>query len=275
MNQILIITVNYKDTNVTENFVHSLGNLDASDKVKLVVVDSASTPKTKENLQSFLHSSTLKTQLIVSASNTFYWGGVALALKTLDLNYANGPSWIIACNNDILFSQREFISKLKELDSTKYHVIAPSILSTKTGENLNPYMAKPINIIGKLYYSIFYLNPSIARLIYNTRKMSQKLFYSVFKKSIPKPGKIYAPQGSFIIFSNNYFLRGGYIDNNFKIFGEEISTAEIALNNNLEIHFLPELAVSHVEHSSMGTNYWSYWFYHSKEAYKYLKKTYL
>ena len=275
MNNILVITVNYKNTIITENFIHSLENLDASDKVELIVVDSESTPKTKENLQSLLNGSALKTRLIDSVSNTFYWGGVALALKTLDLNYANGPSWIIACNNDILFSQREFISKLKELDSTKYHVIAPSILSTKTGENLNPYMAKPINIIGKLYYSIFYLNPSTARLIYNTRKMSKKLFYSVFKKSIPKPGKIYAPQGSFIIFSNNYFLRGGYIDNNFKIFGEEISTAEIALNNNLEIHFLPELAVSHVEHSSMGTNYWSYWFYFSKEAYKYLKKTYL
>ena len=275
MRDILIITVNYKNTVVIENFVHSLEKLDHSNSVELVVVDSESTNETKENLQKLLQQSALKTLLIDSVSNTFYWGGVALALHTLDLDYANGPSWIIACNNDILFPQKEIFSKLKDLDSTKYHVIAPSILSTKTGENLNPYMAKPINVIGKLYYLIFYLNPTTARLIYNIRKMSKKLFYSMFKKSIPKPGKIYAPQGSFVIFSNNYFLRGGYIDDNFKIYGEEISTAEIASKNNLEIHFLPELLVSHIEHSSTGTNYWSYWFYHSKEAYKYLKKTYL
>ena len=111
MNDILVITVNYKDTNVTENFVHSLENLDANNKVELVVVDSASTPKTKENLQSLLHSSTLKTQLIVSATNTFYWGGVALALDTLDLSYENGPSWIIVCNNDILFTQQDFLEQ--------------------------------------------------------------------------------------------------------------------------------------------------------------------
>jgi GT2 family glycosyltransferase len=275
MNNILIITVNYKNTVITENFIHSLENLDAIDRVELIVVDSESTQKTKENLQSLLNGSALKTRLIDSVSNTFFWGGVALALKTLDLNFANGPTWIIACNNDILFSQGKLFSKLKELNSTKYHVIAPSILSTKTGENLNPYMVKPINIIGKLYYSIFYFNPITARLIYNIKKMLQQLFYMLFNKPIPKSGRIYAPQGSFIIFSNNYFLRGGYIDNNFKLFGEEISTAEIALKNNLEIHFLPELEVSHVEHSSMGTNYWSYWFYFSKETYKYLKKKYL
>ena len=208
MNNILVITVNYKNTIVTKNFIHSLENLDAIDRVELIVVDSESTQNTKENLQSLLNGSALKTRLIDSVSNTFYWGGVALALKTLDLNYANGPSWIIACNNDILFSQGKLFSKLKELNSTKYHVIAPSILSTKTGENLNPYMVKPINIIGKLYYSIFYLNPITARLIYNIRKMLQQLFYRLFNKPIPKPGKIYAPQGSFIIFSNYYFYEG-------------------------------------------------------------------
>ena len=50
MNNILVITVNYKNTIITENFIHSLENLDASDKVELIVVDSESTPKTKENL---------------------------------------------------------------------------------------------------------------------------------------------------------------------------------------------------------------------------------
>ena len=106
-------------------------------------------------------------------------------------------------------------------------------------------------------------------------EMTQKLFYSVFKRSMPTSGKIYAPHGAFMIFSKHYFTRGGWIDDNFNLYGEEITTAEIASNNNLEIHFLPELEVSHVEHSSTGTNIWQDWFYHAKETYKYLRKAYL
>ena len=275
MNDILVITVNYKNTIITENFIHSLENLDANDNVELIVVDSASTPRTKEILQSLLQNSKLKTQLIDSSRNTFYWGGIALALNTLDLNYANGPSWIIACNNDILFTQNNFLKKLIALDVDKYTVIGPTIYSSVTGKNLNPAMAKPINIFGKIYYSILFINPKTARLIQIIRQMTQKLFYTVFKRSTPTSGKIYAPHGSLMIFSKHYFTRGGWIDDNFKLYGEEISTAEIALNNNLEIHYLPQLEVSHVDHSSTGTNIWQDWFYHAKETYKYLKKAYL
>ena len=167
------------------------------------------------------------------------------------------------------------MKQLIALDPDKYPVIGPTIYSSITGKNLNPAMAKPINIIGKFYYSILFLNPKTARLIHIIRKMTQKLFYSVFKRSTPTSGKIYAPHGAFMIFSKHYFTRGGWIDDNFKLYGEEITTAEIASNNNLEIHFLPELEVSHVEHSSTGTNIWKDWFYHAKETYKYLRKAYL
>ena len=274
MNQILIITVNYKDTNVTENFVHSLGNLDASDKVKLVVVDSASTPKTKDNLQSLLHSSTLKTQLIVSASNTFYWGGVALALDTLDLNYANGPSWIIACNNDILFTQQDFLEKLIALDPDKYPVIGPTIYSSVTGKNLNPYMDQPIRRLEKIYLSLFYINYVTARIMQISLKWLKKLLATLKRPSPSKIKKIYAPHGSFVIFSNQYFKRGGWIDSNYEMYGEEVTTAEIAKKNKIPIFFVPDLKVLHVIHSSTTSHSWKREFNYAKTAYLYYKTVY-
>ena len=275
MKDILIITVNYRNTSATEDFIHSLEKLHEFRRVQLVIVDSASTNATKEELEALLHNSSLHTQIIYSDQNTYYWGGVALAIKHLKLEFSMGPKWLIACNNDILFTQQDFLKQLIALDPDKYPVIGPTIYSSITGKNLNPAMAKPINIIGKFYYSILFLNPKTARLIHIIRKMTQKLFYSVFKRSTPTSGKIYAPHGAFMIFSKHYFTRGGWIDDNFKLYGEEITTAEIASNNNLEIHFLPELEVSHVEHSSTGTNIWQDWFYHAKETYKYLRKAYL
>ena len=81
--------------------------------------------------------------------------------------------------------------------------------------------------------------------------MSQKLFYSMFKKSIPKPGKIYAPQGSFVIFSNNYFLRGGYIDDNFKI--ALIAEANLFLMpSRIEKKSVEGFGISFVEAASYG-----------------------
>ena len=274
MNQILIITVNYKDTNVTENFVHSLENLDASNKVELVVVDSASTPKTKENLQSLLHSSTLKTQLIVSASNTFYWGGVALALDTLDLNYANGPSWIIACNNDILFTQQNFLERLIALDPDKYPVIGPTIFSSITGKNLNPYMDQPIRRLEKIYLSLFYINYVTARIMQISLKWLKKLLATLKRPSPSKIKKIYAPHGSFVIFSNQYFKRGGWIDSNYEMYGEEVTTAEIAKKNKIPIFFVPDLKVLHVIHSSTTSHSWKREFNYAKTAYLYYKTAY-
>ena len=274
MNDILVITVNYKDTNVTENFVHSLENLDASNKVELVVVDSASTPKTKENLQSFLHSSTLKTQLIVSASNTFYWGGVALALDTLDLNYANGPSWIIVCNNDILFTQQDFLERLIALDPDKYPVIGPTIYSSVTGKNLNPYMDQPIRRLEKIYLSLFYINYVTARIMQISLKCLKKSVV-IFKRPVAsKIKKIYAPHGSFVIFSNQYFKRGGWIDSNYEMYGEEVTTAEIAKKNKIPIFFVPELEVLHIDHSSTASLSWKREFNYAKAAYLYYKNAY-
>ena len=275
MKDILIITVNYRNTSVTEDFIHSLEKLHEFQRVQLVIVDSASTNATKEELEALLHNSSLHTQIICSDQNTYYWGGVALAIKHLKLEFSMGPKWLIACNNDILFTQQDFLKQLIALDPDKYPVIGPTIYSSVTKKNLNPAMAKPINIFGKFYYSILFINPKTARLIQIIRQMTQKLFYTVFKRSTPTSGKIYAPHGSLMIFSKHYFTRGGWIDDNFKLYGEEISTAEIALNNNLEIHYLPQLEVSHVDHSSTGTNIWQDWFYHAKETYKYLKKAYL
>jgi|ETNmetMinimDraft_9_1059917.scaffolds.fasta_scaffold14610_3 GT2 family glycosyltransferase len=275
MKDILIITVNYRNTSVTEDFIHSLEKVHEFQRVQLVIVDSASTNATKEELEALLHNSSLHTQIICSDQNTYYWGGVALAIKHLKLEFSMGPKWLIACNNDILFTQQDFLKQLIALDPDKYPVIGPTIYSSVTGKNLNPAMAKPINIFGKFYYSILFINPKTARLIQIIRQMTQKLFYTVFKRSTPTSGKIYAPHGSLMIFSKHYFTRGGWIDDNFKLYGEEISTAEIALNNNLEIHYLPQLEVSHVDHSSTGTNIWQDWFYHAKETYKYLKKAYL
>ncbi len=79
MNKTLIITVNYKNTVVTKNFVHSLEKLDHSDTVELVIVDSASTPETKKSLQILQQQTALEIRLIASRKKHILlgWGNLS------------------------------------------------------------------------------------------------------------------------------------------------------------------------------------------------------
>ncbi len=274
MNQILIITVNYKDTDVTEKLIRSLQNLDTSNNLDLVIVDSESTVQTKERLKLLAKNTPFKTQLIFSERNTYYWGGIALALHTLQLNYDGPPQWIIVCNNDINFPQVDFIKKLTAFDPDNYPIIGPTIYSSVTGKNLNPFMDRPIRRLEKIYLSCFYINHITARIMHISLKWLKKSLAILGRPPSGKIKKIYAPHGSFVIFSNQYFKRGGWIDNNYEMYGEEVTTAEIAKKNKIPIFFVPELEVLHIDHSSTASLSWKREFNYAKAAYLYYKNAY-
>jgi GT2 family glycosyltransferase len=63
---------------------------------------------------------------------------------------------------------------------------------------------------------------------------------------------IYAPHGSFVVLSREFFDRGGRIDYGAFLFGEEIHIAEQARSLALRVRYRPELRVFHEEHASVG-----------------------
>lgn len=73
----------------------------------------------------------------------------------------------------------------------------------------------------------------------------------------PQPGdstarRIYAPHGSFVIFSRSFFQAGGFLDTTVPMFAEEFTIATLAERLSLPIMYHPELKVSHREHSTTG-----------------------
>jgi len=97
---------------------------------------------------------------------------------------------------------------------------------------------------------------------------------TIFNSSNTKRKFIYAPHGSFIIFSKNFFQSGGYLDQNLTMYGEEFTTAEIANKLKTRIYYEPDIEVVHLEHSSNKIN-WFNNFYLTKKAYYYFLKEYL
>jgi hypothetical protein len=66
--------------------------------------------------------------------------------------------------------------------------------------------------------------------------------------------RIYAPHGSFIVFSREYFDRGGTLAHVPFLYGEEIMVAETARRLNLAVVYDPGFQIKHVEHSTTGKN---------------------
>ena len=101
INKLLFITVNYKNTEVTNNFVQSFESLQHSDQASIIIVDNDSTPESKIALNKIVKNSNVDIKIIISPKNLYYWGAANYVLDQIDLNVNNHPEWIIICNNDI------------------------------------------------------------------------------------------------------------------------------------------------------------------------------
>jgi len=253
--------------------VQSFESLEYKDEASIVIVDNDSTYESKNALEEIIKKSKIDIKIIISATNLYYWGAANYALNEVDLNVNNYPEWIIICNNDILFNKSDLLSKILSFNSKYYPILAPSILTSKTNKDLNPFMVKPINFLAKVYYSIFYLNSILGLIIYKSRQLS-KIICSSFKSTRSQGKFIYAPHGSFIIFSKHFFINGGYLDRNLTMYGEEFTSAEIARNLKMPIYYEPDMEVIHVEHSSNKIN-WFTSFHLTKKAYYYYLREYL
>ena len=253
--------------------MQSFESLEYKDEASIIIIDNDSTSESKNALEEILKNSKIDIKIIISTTNLYYWGAANYALNEVDLNMNNYPEWIIVCNNDILFNKSDLLSKILSFSTKDYPILAPTILSSKTNKDLNPFMAKPIDFLAKIYYSIFYLNSILGLIIYKSRQLL-KMILSIFKWTKAKGRFIYAPHGSFIIFSKYFFRSGGYLDQNLTMYGEEFTTAEIARNLKIPIYYEPDIEVVHVEHSSNKIN-WFKSFHLTKKAYYYYLREYL
>ncbi len=269
---ILIITVNYKDSKPTEKLVNSIINCKISSSLKILIIDNESSEDSFLSLKTIRKKTNLDIEIIRSVNNTYYWGGISMGLKKYN-NILKNYDWIIACNNDIEFNDNTFFEKLYNFKENSYSIIAPKIISSLTNKDLNPFMTKPISFIYNIYYSIYYLNFFTSKIVHKIGRLI-KLMKSSSRLKNSINFQIYAGHGSCIIFNKIFFSNGGYLDTGFTMYGEEVSTAEIAKKVNSLIYYIPSLSLIHNEHQTTGKSSFKDNFLHSKKTYYYLKKKY-
>ncbi len=269
---ILIVTVNYKNSKPTENLVKSLMHCKINMNLKILIIDNESSENSFNNLKMIRKKGNLNIKIIRSTKNLYYWGGVNLGIKKYydkQIDY----KWIIVCNNDVQFDDINFFEKLNNINEKSCGIIAPSIKSSLTKNDLNPFMIEPISLHQDIYYSIYYKNFFTARIVHKIGRLIQSMKNKMKNQNLSN-NKIYAPHGSCMIFNKDFFLNGGFLETGFTMYGEEVSTAEIAKKINSEIIYFPSLSLIHNDHQSTGQSSLRENFLHSKSTYYFLKKKY-
>ncbi len=254
MPSVLIITVNYKGADSTARFLASVARLEHFQHAHVIIVENGSCDGSAEKLRPLVVEFS-NVELLESPVNRGYFGGANWALQQY-LAKGHKPDWVIICNNDILFDDRQFLCKLFERDSQEVAVIAPAIVARLTGVDCNPFLAsRPTRLQLlriRIWHSSYYLMWIKQLLSPHVRALRHRLYSWAPKAKPTRPTRIYGAHGAFFIFSRSYFEAGGYIDDGHFLYAEEVCIAEICLHLGLGVVHDRELQVWHEGHQATG-----------------------
>lgn len=250
--KVAVVAICYNAYSDTINFLNSI-NI-ASEKVNdldldVIVCDNS----TKDIGLGGLSSTILKYGYkYIKLDNVGYFPAFFKGFETLNDSDEKDWDFVIVSNVDLLIDDTFFENLKKCKFSKEVGVVAPSILSKQTNEDINPKIFKrpKRNKLLMLYYGFqilwfykFYVWLSINRAKYRGSKQARGRAY-------PSGTVMYAAHGSLMIFTNSYLKKGASLDYPRFLFGEEVFVAEEARLKELLTVYSPELKVYDNEHGS-------------------------
>jgi GT2 family glycosyltransferase len=248
---VLLICVKYGADADTERYLESLRRLQRHPNLHVLIVDNG----VSETMADLLMDASFT--VLQSNENLGYFGGARRGISKY-LEEHPLPDWVIVSNVDLLITDPEFLQKLAALKCTpRVGAVAPRIASALTGRNQNPFMRSRPSAMRMHLYKWLYRS----RLALNAHELASAVFHRMGSavtqvartKANPSRDlsrKIYAPHGSFVVLSKEYFRAGGSLDFPCFLFGEEIYLAESLRKLGLDVIYEPSLEVVHQEHKS-------------------------
>ena len=183
-------------------------------------------------------------KVISGHGNVGYFPGAKLGLNIEKTQYNH----MIVCNMDLTISE-DFFKEFSLVNITG--IIAPQIYSSFEKKDRNPKIVARYNKKQIRKFEFLYAVPYFHFFYKNSVYKLKGLIKS--KKSRKTTScDIYAPHGSFIVFSNNNQFWDEYLSYPIFLFGEEIFIGEIAMKNKDRVTYLPSMKVYDRDHGSTG-----------------------
>ncbi|MCE7995874.1 MAG: hypothetical protein HEP71_28100 [Roseivirga sp.] len=216
-------------------------------------------PKTMEKISVFVVDNTsdfsfdknygFETKVLNPGKNLGYYNGMNHCISYLGENKI-AFDWFLASNPDVIYND-VFFESLGQLDATEYQktIIAPSILSGRTGVDLNPQIANRPSRRKMKFLARVFSSWLVGNIYISAIHFANKLFKVKNKNYQREESDIYAPHGSLAIFPPSYLQKFG-LKHPCLLFGETIVVAEQAISTGFRVRYLPDLQVIHKEHAT-------------------------
>lgn len=205
-------------------------------------------------------------------TNLGYFGGAAFGLRQyMKLSGNNQVPYLVVCNTDLHFNGDDFLDALyARCLQGGFDLLGPDVLSALTGKHQNPYI---MNRISKTRI-IFFKKITATYWLYNSFLVLYYLFKQFKKDVIPPKGKYYSLHGSFLVFAESFFIKGGDLDYSSFLFGEEIFLGEIGRTKAMDVVYDPDIQIIHKEHETTGIFKKKLYVKYLHESYKYILEKY-
>lgn len=246
-NLLVILVLYYNDSDII-SFVTDQLNAGSNPSLHVLIVNngSESIEITRERLSVFQNL-----EIIGEGENLGYFGAAASAFK-----YHTGkhelPDYVIISNSDLEFRDKNWCTLLMN-NTRDFDIAGPSIISDITNSDLNPfsvheYGKKKLRFLSALYswYPLY--------LIYQVISIVKRKLKGISgRRSVQDVNmEVFAIHGSFMIFKNSFFRKGGHFDYGSFLYGEELFIAALARKNGMKTMYLPGLKLIHHEHATTG-----------------------
>ena len=188
--------------------------------------------------------------VLFPGKNLGYFGAARFALEHHKSNHSI-PELTIVCNSDLKISDVNFINGLVEhTGADNVAAIAPSVVSSFTGRDMNPYLTERYSRkYLQMLKSVYSFYP--AYVLYETAALVKSKLQDKPKRE-SRSTETYAVYGACIAFTKAFFERGGKLDFGAFLYGEEIFVAEQAKQLGMTVLHDSRLQIVHEEHSTTG-----------------------
>lgn len=256
--KVAFVILNYNNYQDTIALVRSVNSQVWSSVTKVYVVDNNSINDSLQKLYELAIEIDFK--LIESKKNLGFARGNNLGISSA---IDDGFGFVVCANSDTILEKDSFfldtLFKVFE-EKEKVAIIAPNIINQE-GSFQNPFKIKRFSIIEIIKFKLFYIT-NLYKLYYFLRvnifyriityfAKKRKLSLLEISKSNSTSQYIYAPHGSFIIFTPLFFKYYKGLDNNTFLFCEEYILAEMLHKKGLKCWFETNLKVVHNESKSI------------------------
>lgn len=244
-----LITVNYKSAHATARLLDDIARqLEGGYILRVVVADnSPQEPAMASARASRAQNGDIS--FFPLPSNPGYFGAAHQAF--LQFFRDDPPDWLIVCNPDIRLTQEDFFRRLAALPPSAGAVIAPRIVSGRTGLDQNPFLRSRPTAFRMRWFRLIprvRLLHWLLRTQSNVRHRLRGSMNRISSPPTPQPEIIYAPHGSFIIFNREYFQRGGALNVGSFLYAEETFVGESCRHAGMRVTWIPSLSALHDEH---------------------------